>query len=328
MIDRPLVSVIVPTYNRATYLPEAVECVLAQTYEPWELIVVDDGSTDGTHDYLAGLTDPRIRSIMGTHSGNRAAPCNIGARAARGAYLAFLDSDDLWLPQKLALQMDDLLKHPECRWSYTGRVCVDPQGREVHGGGIRPWAPYRGWILEHLLTLRALVASSAALIERRLYESVGGFDESLARCEDVDMWIKLAEASPAGVVPTVLVQKRLHPEDRGTEPLDVQDYMNRIYGGLLERTNSPAVRRLCRRLRTRVNLDIVGGCRSAGRYAEARQALAVAFPLTGWTPGWWISALKTLVRPAIPRPLLAIVARRRTRAEPSKAVSERGQVSA
>jgi glycosyltransferase involved in cell wall biosynthesis len=97
VIAPPLVSVVIPTFNRERYLRDAVASVLAQTYDRWELVIVDDGSTDGTRGYLETLGDGRIRPILGPRGGNPAAPRNLGARTARGAYLAFLDSDDLWL---------------------------------------------------------------------------------------------------------------------------------------------------------------------------------------------------------------------------------------
>jgi glycosyltransferase involved in cell wall biosynthesis len=302
--QQPLVSVIIPTYNRAAYLKEAVASVLAQTYERWELVIVDDGSTDGTAGYLRGLSDPRIRATSGPHSGNRAAPCNSGARAAAGSYLAFLDSDDLWLPAKLERQVEAMLQQPDCRWSYTRRTCIDAHGRELSGPGFRSWTPCSGWILADVLELRALIASSALMIERTLYEEVGGFDESYARCEDVAMWLTLAERSPVVAVDTLLVKKRIHPEDRETHPLDVQRYMNRMYGDLLRRSPLPLIRHLCRRRRASVNLEITAGLRAAGRHAEARRALRVAFPYAVARPGWWVAFVKTLVRPLVPNALL------------------------
>lgn len=295
-----------PTYNRERFLPEAVASVVAQSYERWELLVVDDGSTDGTRVYLESQTDNRIRSIFRAHQGNPAVLRNVAAKAARGSYVAFLDSDDLWLPQKLALQIEDLLAHPECGWSYTGRVCVDEHGRDARVPGLRSWAPYGGWILEQVLDLRALVATSAVVIQRRLFDAVGGFNEWFARCEDFELWIRLAEASPATAVRPVLVQKRLHPEDRGTVHLDVLAYMNRIYGDLLQRTDSGAIGRLCRRQRTRVGLDIVGRYRRARRYAEARRALRATFPHTAGHPAWWAELLKTCLAQAVP----SVIARR------------------
>jgi glycosyltransferase involved in cell wall biosynthesis len=311
--SHPLVSVITPTYNREPYLREAVASVIAQTYEHWELLVVDDGSTDGTREFLDSIGDARVRPIFRPHEGNPAVLRNGGAAAARGSYIAFLDSDDYWLPRKLELQVEDLLAHPECRWSYVARDCVDERGQPLDVPGLRRWVPYTGWILEHVVASRALVATSATMVERRLFDAVAQFNPALRRCQDVELWIKLAEASPVTVVPTVLVKKRVYRHDRGTNLLDVQAYMNRIYGELSARTTSASVRRLCRRRRAQVNLDIAGGLRGAGRYAEARRALWTAFSHAAWHPPWWTALLKTVLRPALPAGLLSLYALARGR---------------
>ena len=107
MEREPLVSIVVPTYNRLAYLRQAVQSVFDQTYRQWELIVVDDGSTDGTAAYVASLGG-RVRALTLPRRGGAARARNAGVGAARGAYVAFLDSDDLWLPEKLAIQMAGL----------------------------------------------------------------------------------------------------------------------------------------------------------------------------------------------------------------------------
>lgn len=313
MPTRPLISIILPTYNREGYLREAVASVLAQTYDPWELLVVDDGSTDGTRAYLDTLVDPRVRCVLHDHCGNAALLRNVAARVVRGSYIAFLDSDDVWLPEKLAVQWEDLRAHPQCRWSYMGRVYIDEKGREPQWPGLRRWEPYAGWIVEQVIDTRALVAMSSVMVERGLFETMGGFDESVGRCEDYDLWIKFAEASPVTVVPTFPVQKRLHPEERSSPPLDVLSHMNRIYEGLLTRTTSPRVRRLCRRQRARVSTGIVAWCRALGSHADAWRALRVSLPHAWWYPGWWAAVLKTVLRPAIPGSLLSLYHGVRTR---------------
>src|SRR5262245_1051561 len=98
MSVHPLISVVLPTYDRESYLREAVNSVVAQTYDDWEMVIVDDGSTDGTRAYLETLTDPRIRVVLREHCGNPALLRNLGVRISRAAYIAFLDSDDTWMP--------------------------------------------------------------------------------------------------------------------------------------------------------------------------------------------------------------------------------------
>lgn len=309
---RPLVSIVLPTYNRVAYLREAVASVQAQTYDHWELVVVDDGSTDGTHAFLESLGDARVRAVRRAHDGNVALLRNVGARESRGAYFALLDSDDTWLPEKLALQLEDLHARPECRWSYTGFTHVDEHGNGSPWLNRRPWSAYGGQILDVVVAVQALIATSTVIVERGLFQSVGGFDESLLRCEDYGLWIRLAEESPASVVAMPLMNRRQHPADRRTNPVDVLRYMHRIYGGLLARSASSRIRRLCRRQRARASLRIARQCRSAGRYAEARRALAISFVYAGWHPGWWSAVIKTWLRPTIPPPLLSLYSRLRT----------------
>ncbi len=292
----PLVSVVIPTHNRERFLREAVASVAAQTYDNWELVVVDDGSTDGTRAFLEGLADARVRPVWLARQGNAAALRNIGVQHAKGSHVAFLDSDDLWLPEKLVEQVKDLAANPECRWSYVGRICVDERGAELTRPDIRPFVPYRGWILEEVLESQALIATSAVLVQRSFFESLGAFNPVLLRCQDSDLWIRLAEASPVAVVERTLVHKRIHPADRKTSQLNVQSYMNLIYDGVLARNRSPKIRRLCRSARARVNIAIASRLSGAGQHAEAREALRAAFPHAGWHPRWWAAWLRTALR--------------------------------
>jgi len=310
VMSRPLVSIILPTYNREVLLRRALESVLAQTYDLWELLVVDDGSTDGTRAYLQTLTDTRVRPILREHCGNAGAVRNAGCRTARGSYLAFLDSDDQWLPEKLALQIADLHAHPECGWGYASFWYMDTQGRQT--AQPRDWQAYGGWILERVIDRRALIVTPAVIVERHVFETVAGFRESLPRCEDYDLWIRLAEASPATVVSIPLVNVRQHFDDRDWRWLDVLGYMQQIYDGLVTRTASSRIRLLCRVQQARLSLDIVGRMRGAGQYEDARRALRTSFRYAGWHPAWWTAVLKTWLRPVTPEPLRSLYSRPKT----------------
>jgi glycosyltransferase involved in cell wall biosynthesis len=291
-----LISIIIPTYNRARLLRETVESVFAQTYQDWELLVIDDGSTDGSRTYLEMLAHPRLRPVLLAHSGNPARVRNAGLRAARGSYVAFLDSDDLWHPEKLALQIEDMHAHPECGWSHTGLALVDERGQEIPPVGGRRLPAARGWILEALITGRAIAATSAMLVRRQLLQRVGDFDESLPVCEDIDLFFRFAEASPATVVARPLVSCRRHPGNGPWPPLDILACRNRVYDGLLARTSSPRLRRVFRRSKIRFTVAHLGSMRRTGRYTETRRALSMSFPYAGLHPAWWIAYLKTWLR--------------------------------
>jgi glycosyltransferase involved in cell wall biosynthesis len=182
----PLVSIIVPTYNRAALLRETITSVLAQTYPAIELIVVDDGSTDATPELLASYGD-RIRVIRKQNGGGTAAR-NTGLAAARGAYVSFLDHDDLLLPEKIARQVALLERRPElgavhCRWYF-----IDREGARIDTIGMLP----AGDLLAPL-TLGCFIWSGGPLIRRSVLAEVGGFDPAIWS-SDWDMWLRIARA--------------------------------------------------------------------------------------------------------------------------------------
>src|SRR6266487_1823698 len=208
----PLVSVVLPAYDRELYLREAIQSVLSQTYTNWELIVVDDGSPDETRSYLRAIAEDRVRVIECDHCGNPAAVRNVGVSAARGAYVAFLDSDDVWAAEKLATQLGQLKARPNRLWSYTFVKQIDGRGKEVQ----LPLAsrfqriPTSHPILKDLITFGALVATPTVVVERDLLAGVGGFDESFAFCEDYELWTRLATRAEVVVVPLPLTAVRSH----------------------------------------------------------------------------------------------------------------------
>jgi hypothetical protein len=148
-------------------------------------------------------------------------------------------------------------------------------------------------------------------VARELLETVGGFDESLPRSHDIDLWIRLAETSQATCVATPVVTWRRHSGNRLAVSLAMFGYRDRIYQRLEARTSSSRVRRLCHRQRIRVSLKFVDRFRQAGRYDDARQALRLSFSYAGAHPSWWIALLKTWLRPAIPGAALSIYSRLR-----------------
>jgi glycosyltransferase involved in cell wall biosynthesis len=203
----PVVSVIIPTHNRAAMIKEAVASVLTQSFTNFELIVVDDGSTDQTARELAVYGD-RVRVLPQPRRGVAAAR-NSGVRIAHGEYLAFLDSDDFWLPDKLRIQTLFMRQNSDTQICQTGEVWIR--------GGIRvnPKARHAkpcGDIFRPSLEL-CLVSPSAVMMTRKLFERLGGFDESLPLCEDYDLWLRIAVDHPVPLIPKALVVKRGgHPD--------------------------------------------------------------------------------------------------------------------
>lgn len=204
---RPLVSVIIPTYNRWPMIVEAVGSTLAQSFKNFELIVVDDGSTDGTAEKLQRC-GAHVR-VISRPRGGVATARNQGVRVARGQYVAFLDSDDLWLPKKLEIQTAFMVKHSEIEICQTEEIWIR------HGVRVNPKKKHRkpsGDIFRRSLDL-CLVSPSSVMMTRDLFDRVGGFDERFPVCEDYDLWLRIALKHEVALIPTALVVKRGgHPD--------------------------------------------------------------------------------------------------------------------
>jgi len=301
-LDEPLVSVITPTYNRATYLREAVQSVFDQTYANWELIVVDDGSTDGTHVDLRAMKDDRLHIVALEHCGNPAQLRNAGLERARGEYVAFLDSDDRWFPEKLARQVAHLRAAPRCGWSYTYFEWIGPNGEPVPsppGTGSDPWS---GWILEGLVTGRACVATPTVLAQRTLMSQIGGFDESLSLCEDYDAFIRMSLQREVALLAAPLCAVRMHPGNtwKGRPPTEVVGCQVRVYEKLLAHPIQGQLRKVCELQYALAQMRLAACHRARSEYRRAFGSLWKAFPRPPTLPAWWVALVKTCVRPFMP----------------------------
>jgi glycosyltransferase involved in cell wall biosynthesis len=184
----PAVSVVVATYNYGRYLPGALESALGQTFRDVEVLVIDDGSTDGTPDVVRRyLGDPRLRYYRTGHVGQPAAK-NTGIRLARAPLVAFLDADDLWLPAKLERQVALFRRDPGLGVAYTRRLVIDEDGREV---AYEHPAVYRGMILDALFRSNGFVCFSSVVVRRAVLDAVGLFDEGLPLAIDYDLWLRV-----------------------------------------------------------------------------------------------------------------------------------------
>ncbi len=204
----PLVSVIIPAYNRGWIVCEAVDSVLAQDYPNLEVIVVDDGSTDNTQDLLIKYKD-RIRVVYQKNSGVSAAR-NIGIKNANGEYIALLDSDDLWCKKKISSQIDFFRNNPEALICQTEEIWIR------NGKRVNPKIKHKkpsGMIFEASLSL-CLVSPSAVMIKKTLFDSVGLFDEKLPACEDYDLWLRISLEYPIYLTPEPFVIKKGGHDDQ------------------------------------------------------------------------------------------------------------------
>ena len=204
----PLVSVIIPTYNRGYCVAESISSVLSQEYGNLELIVVDDGSTDETPRLMANFPDLIYLRQEGNYGVSHAR--NLGIEQARGELICFLDSDDLWEKNKLTIQVDWMQSHPECKISYSDEIWIR---NGVRVNPMKKHSKYSGDIYEQCLAL-CIVSPSSAIMKSSLLQEVGGFDETLPVCEDYDLWLRIAHRYPFHLIDEKLIIKRGGHEDQ------------------------------------------------------------------------------------------------------------------
>ena len=267
----PLVSVILPTYNRGWILTEAIDSVLAQDYKNYELIVVDDGSTDNTREIL-DVYGQDIIVLRQANNGVSAAR-NRGIAAAGGQLVTFLDSDDLWLPRKLSRQVDFFKLNPDAVINQTEEIWIR------NGVRVNPKDRHRkpsGMIFERSLEL-CLVSPSAVMIQKTLFDAVGVFDGNLPACEDYDLWLRIGCRYPVHLIATPLIIKRGGHGDQlskapGLDKFRIKALKKIIVSELLSESQQRAA------MHTLQNKCAIyaGGCRKRGREAEAKYYEALA----------------------------------------------------
>jgi glycosyltransferase involved in cell wall biosynthesis len=271
---KPQVSVIIPTYNRGRVIKEAIDSVLAQDYTEFELIVVDDGSTDHTSDVLDSYRN--VIKVLSQKNRGVSAARNRGIAEASGKFIAFLDSDDLWLPQKLSTQVEFFNKTPDALICQTEEVWIR------NGLRVNPKKRHKkpsGMIFKLSLEL-CLVSPSAVMIKRSLFDRVGEFDETLPACEDYDLWLRISSRFPIYLIDTPLIIKRGGHDDQlssraGLDKFRIKAIEKIIKSGLLsDDQHQAAVKTLKKKC------DIyAAGCRKRGRIDEAQyyEALSKRF---------------------------------------------------
>ena len=206
--DAPRVSVVMSVHDCERYLRAAIESVLTQTFEDFELIVIDDGSTDGSAAILGSVTDPRVRLISNARNLGLASSLNRGVGAARGEFIARLDADDIAMPDRLARQLAFMDANPHVALLGSWYVEISEDGEPL----ARRRLPTEHWDLRWHLCVTCPFVHSAVLWRRSMVaERVGGFDETIVYGEDYDLWRRLAARLPVATLPAYLIQHRLHP---------------------------------------------------------------------------------------------------------------------
>lgn len=265
----PTVSAIIPVHNGARYVAESIRSVLAQSHPALECIVVDDGSTDGTAGVVAAFGSGVV-VVTQDHRGVAAAR-NAGMRIARGDCFAFLDADDVWLPDKLAVQVAALRAEPEAGAAYSGFLVTDeglrPRRLVVHSGG--PLSVRRAF----LGNSGGLGFSFTGVVRREVAAAVGGYDEGLSNCADVDFWWRISRSRPVIGVRRPLALYRQH--QYGQMHLDFERAAQEMAGVWAEAGLPPGwARRSTARLEARIAFDLLFEGRMAAGWQRIRRAVA------------------------------------------------------
>ncbi len=264
-LKKTRVSVVIPTFNRGWALGRAIDSVLAQTCHDFELIVVDDGSIDESQELLHSYGSA-IKVIRQGNAGVSSAR-NRGVRSARGELIAFLDSDDYWLPGKLKTQIDFFDSNPETVICQTEEIWIR-NGKRVNPKKVHQKPS--GRIFKASLAL-CLVSPSAVMLRKSLFNTIGGFDETLPACEDYDLWLRISSRYPVHLIETPLIIKTGgHPDQLSRMPgLDryrikaIEKLLST--GGLTESRRAAAITTLRQKAAI-----YAGGCRKRGKIKEAR----------------------------------------------------------
>jgi glycosyltransferase involved in cell wall biosynthesis len=300
-VSPPTVSVILPVFNRLEYLRAAVASVFQQSFTDWELVIADDGSDDATKDYLKGLRHPQVKVLWLVHSGNPAAVRNAALRDATGEFVAFLDSDDEWLPDKLATQVKVLRDQPQYLWCYSPIVHIDADGNVLPRISRRTVG--RGAAFERIARWEAAIAVPTVMVQRQLLERVGGFDEQRLLHEDYDLWLKLARESEVSIVGSALTRVRHHGShySKTGEP-ELRDWIE-FYAKWERRVTEPRMRRVVERQGARCAALLARHFAARGDGASVFRTITRS--VRCWTcPEWWLGNAIALARLVVPTSLV------------------------
>ncbi len=300
MPDYPQVSVVIPTYNRAEMLRAALDSVRAQTVPISQVAVVDDGSTDHTaevvRDFVGGGLP--IICLTGPHRDRLGEARNCGVEATGGEWIAFLDSDDIWKPERLRRQLDAIAGMPDARFAFCNLHRFDENGLIGSKPYLSPSADYNGHIVGHILE-EPVVVPSALIVRRDAFKRFGGFSDRQIN-EDYELIVKLAAAYSACYVPEVLVLHRAHGGNRsmGRQRDAMLEYLDIVQTFLTEYPNLPLdVRVRGRRGLVNVHFKLARFYIGAGDRQEARRHLRGLLKIRPWDRRAFAAYLTSLRKP-------------------------------
>ena len=254
-MDKSLISIIIPTYNRADMLDNSINSVRKQTYKNWELIIVDDASTDRTEDVIRKhmAEDARIRYIKNDTNTGANATRNRGIKESSGEYIAFLDDDDRWDPDKISLQYNYFMENPVIGVVYCGYRYINLNTEKI----VRIESPRYVGDVSVILLRNNFIGSSVPLFKRECFDIAGQFDEELTSCQDWDMWIRIAQVFHFSYINKVLVDITVHGHQISVNlksKIESRHKLLKKYEYLLKK-NRPMLAHYCKRLAILYTLD-------------------------------------------------------------------------
>ncbi|MBD2363320.1 glycosyltransferase [Anabaena minutissima FACHB-250] len=206
----PKVSVIIPAYNAINYLPETIKCLFNQTFDDFEVIIVDDGSSDGTAEWVSQIKDSRVKLVSQQNQGSSGAR-NTGIKHSQCEFIAFMDADDFWQPTKLEKQIRVLESNPEIGLVYNWVAYINEKS-EPTGRIVKPDA--EGYIWDKFTARNLIECGSVPMIRSQCFEQVGVFDASIDAAPDWDMWLRIAAVYPCALIREPLVSYRQHSHNK------------------------------------------------------------------------------------------------------------------
>ena len=284
-MDNPVFSVVIPTYNQASLLGDALASIMSQTFQRFEVVVVDNHSTDHTLEVVGSFNDPRLTSLQVHNHGVIAVSRNLAINNTQAPLVAFLDSDDIWYPEKLARVYETWQEHPD-----TGLVCHDEYAmREGRVAYELRYGPYSDDMYEFLLNKGCRLSTSATVVLREHLQQVGGFceDPDLAGVEDYDLWLRLSRVCGFHFLHQFLGEFRLHPNSHSAAAgvqLSHTLYLLDMHFRRLEQEGRPLSRNLLRRRRAG---HYAGAARTAPSWFGEKGCLAYCRAALREAPIFW-----------------------------------------
>ena len=262
----PTVSVIIHTYNNEKFIAETVESVLNQTYKDYAVIVVDDGSVDGTRDALI----PYMQKIRYHYkeNGGIASAKNAGISLSETEFVAFLDHDDLWVPDKLMLQMECFIENPQAGLVYT-KYTSFKNGKELR---TKPEKGYSGWIFKELLS-KSFIQTSTVVVKRECLDAVGPYDETFFLGDEYDMFLRIARKFQCGFVDKGLTRYRVHDTNASNNDFLFDNENLGVYKKIYNNfTDLDGVeKKILRKRIARYSMKVAEGLYSQGKLEESKE---------------------------------------------------------